>query len=174
MSYSKQEWINNISVANEERMNHIEEGIYQNDQSISRILSNSIMVANPTVIGETLGVAHEVVYLYLNNIVAQRGTNFEVESGVIKCTKTGFVRINASIMFFSGTLNAYVGTVVSKNEDIVVQGNLPYVKEYTNPFVETNIPVQQNDVLKLGAISSTANVSVQPWSAVTFISVEYI
>lgn len=34
MSYSKQEWVNNISVANQERMNHIENGIYQNSLDI--------------------------------------------------------------------------------------------------------------------------------------------
>ena len=174
MSYSKQEWINNSSVVNEERMNHIEEGIYQNDQAISRILSNSIMVANPTSVGATLGVAYEIVYLYLNDIIAQRGTDLVVENGVIKCIKTGFVKVNASIMYYSGSTGNYVSTVVAKNDDTWAQGSLPYVSEYTNPLAEAIIPVQANDILKLGAISSTADVSIQTWGVVTKLSVQYI
>lgn len=34
MSYAKQTWTNNVSVANESRMNHIENGIYQNSLDI--------------------------------------------------------------------------------------------------------------------------------------------
>lgn len=34
MSYTKQTWTNNVSVANESRMNHIENGIYQNSLDI--------------------------------------------------------------------------------------------------------------------------------------------
>lgn len=34
MSYEKQTWTNNVSVANESRMNHIENGIYQNSLDI--------------------------------------------------------------------------------------------------------------------------------------------
>ena len=34
MSYEKQTWKNNVSIANESRLNHIEDGIYQNSTDI--------------------------------------------------------------------------------------------------------------------------------------------
>ena len=37
MSYAKQTWTNNVSVANETRMNHIEDGIYNNSVNIEEI-----------------------------------------------------------------------------------------------------------------------------------------
>ena len=41
MSYSKQEWTNNVSAIDEDKMNHIENGIYNNSVEIDKLQSTS-------------------------------------------------------------------------------------------------------------------------------------
>ena len=94
MSYTKQTWTNNVSVANESRMNHIENGIYQNSLDIETAQADieelqtesakkSIITARlaSNYIIQSTDTAADVKNFNLYNSI---GNKLTVQNGVIK------------------------------------------------------------------------------------------
>lgn len=125
MSYSKQTWINNESVANESRMNHIEDGIYQNSVEINNLKNRNIISVGITS-NITLGSTGENT-ITLDRIRNQIGTGFTISNGKV-----------------------YVGDGITK---VLACGSV-YTNRSANAATACNVYIKKNGVAALNSINS--------------------
>ena len=100
MSYSKQEWVNNVSYIDKDKLDHIEDGIYQNSidiESIEETLSNKNIITAGLSSNVTLSTTGETD-LTLNSTKGRVGTKLSVSNGsVVIGSDITMVLISAAI-----------------------------------------------------------------------------
>ena len=176
MSYVKQEWINNVSYADEEKMNHIEEGIFNNSVDI-------LNLKNPNII--TVGLDDSITIsttgdniIALNRVRTQIGSGFTVSNGKV------YVGEGINYVLLSGTIyvnrSASAGTAcnssVKKNGTEISISINNFTSGQSNHTI--NVPlrletVKQGDYFELGYYGySGDNVSSVMGTCLTIIAVK--
>lgn len=169
MAYSKTSWENLPSTntpINATNLNKIETELE---------IKDNLIVAGPTNLDETLGTT-DIVNLNLGNIILQKGNDFVLENGNIKCLKSGTIYIDASLRFKGGNPSSFaqIGIVISKNNSEIYESRAPYESQYLDVKKSGYIEVSANDLITLGAVSNDANVGLFGWTATTSIAVKYV
>ena len=163
MSYSKQTWTNNVSIVDENRMNHIEDGIYQNSTDIEllqnkdRNLENEIFYKSGDTYSAgyislsghvTTGTTGVAITLFLpkrlDNITSITINTLKMEARGIK----GYLNSNAGSYDFLNDSNYTVNVTKRASNAIAI-----FIKKssaFTN--VDNNTPVNFT-----GEISLTFN-----------------
>jgi len=120
MSYTKQTWTNNVSVANETRMNHIENGIYQNSldietaqddiQDLQTDLANKSIITAKTLSNYTIQTTDASEDVKTFNLYNSIGNKLTVQNGVIK-VGSGVSKVKVS---YNATTQNSTNTAVSR------------------------------------------------------------
>lgn len=161
MSYSKQTWTNNVSIANESRMNHIEDGIYQNSINIesaqSDIQTLQTDFANKNII--TVGISSNVTIaagtnsINLNQVKANIGSKLTLSNGRI-VIGSGVKHV---LISGQGQMNIQTGNGDAKNFSIAKNGTViisnlntlirSYALNVTRGFGSLLLSVSQGDTI---------------------------
>ena len=128
MSYAKQTWTNNVSAANENRMNHIENGIYQNSLDIETaqtdIQNLRTDFANKNII--TAGISSNITIsagtnnISLNKTIASVGPKLTLSNGKIVIG----AGVSHVLISGQGQMNIQTGNGDAKNFSIAQNGTV--------------------------------------------------
>lgn len=198
MSYEKQTWTNNVSVANENRMNHIENGIYQNSLDIENAQTD-IETAQTDIEGLqtefakksiiTIGLnadtsttsttAYQNIDLSLTNEVGKVGTKLSLSSGKV-LIGAGVSKILVSGKIQTQGEGSQWGIAIRKNSNTALAENFEGTPGTSwSSLVIPPIPasVTQGDTIKLSIYHNVANTT-KPIKAYggrgTYLTVEVI
>lgn len=161
MSYTKQTWTNNVSSIDEDKMNHIEDGIYNNSVDIANLSTDvnieieeikekikTIPCCTARGNANIYGNGSTAVKLPLT-VIRHNNDNFELSNGGIVCPYKGTVLVTSSAMMSPHA--GYAGLRVLRNSNTVADAFFPAgtqtygVIEDANRFVE----VEAGDILYL-------------------------
>ena len=174
MSYTKQTWTNNVSVANESRLNHIENGIYQNSINIETAQTDieglqtesakksiiTIGLAADTTTTTTTS-AYQNIDLSLTNQVGKVGTKLSLSSGKV------LIGAGVSKILVSGKIQtqgdgSQWGISIRKNSSTALAENYEGTPGTSwSSLVIPPIPasVTQGDTIKLSIYHNVANTT---------------
>ncbi len=128
MSYEKQEWTNNISTVDETKMNHIEDGIYDNSIDIEALYNKVLYKVNDTfstsytaftgfVSNNTTEIQFSVVLpKRLDNITTITITDLR---GTLRGDK-GYLNSDSTVHDFLTDTSNYTITYAKKSENMIV------------------------------------------------------
>ena len=190
MSYTKQTWTNNVSVANESRLNHIENGIYQNSINIETAQTDieglQTESAKKSII--TAGASSSVtatttgdLKIPITRAIEQIGDKFTISNnriyvgaGVSKVLASGQVYFNLAANR-GGALNLYI----RKNDSAINgQTNGGYASTSTRnaclSLPPKLISVSQGDYFDWTAYLYNGDVARSDAAGNTFLTIEVI
>lgn len=103
--YEKQTWVDGVSIANAERLNHIENGIRENNENINNVESNAYFIgyySQDLKVNPTLA---ERIYLNPDKIMAK---NMNFENHILTIGEDGLYYINVFIHNGKGVRRTFV------------------------------------------------------------------
>ena len=115
MSYSKQTWTNNVSSIDEDKMNHIEDGIEENSIEIEGLKVRNIITAGGT---ESITATETgEVKIPITNVVRKVGDKFTISNNRIYVgAEISEVLVSAQVYFnLSTNRGAALNTYIRKN-----------------------------------------------------------
>lgn len=175
--YEKQTWIDGVSIANAERLNHIERGIESNSQNISDLKEINIM---------QISQAKEQAIIASNNqtrkinceLDLSIGNKLTYEDYSIKIGKgVKFVKVSGAIFLNnkSGGLSTYAfGKIVKNGEDVahtIAYSNASFI---STPIAEKLIEVKEDDVFNLYIELSEGQATTRGDYSSTYLKVEVV
>lgn len=152
MSYEKQTWVNNVSDVDEEKMNHIEDGIYQNSVDITNLKNRNVITAGLDS-NVTISTAGENK-ITLNRVKTQTSSGFTISDGKV------YVGQGISYVLVTGTIYVNRGSgagtacnsLVKKNGSTITASTNTVPAGQSNHTVTAPLrvePVSQGDYFEL-------------------------
>ena len=153
MSYEKHMWVNNVDSVDEDKMNHIENGIFNNSIDIINLKNRNAITAGLD--GNiTISTTGENI-IALNMVKTQIGSGFTISDGKV------YVGEGISYVLVTGTIYTNRGTsagtacnsLVKKNGTIITTSTNSVTAGKSNHTVTAPLklePVSQGDYFELG------------------------
>lgn len=175
--YEKQTWINGVSIANAEKLNHIERGIESNSKDISDLKEINIMQISQA--KEQTIIANDFQSIKINcELDLSIGNKLTYENYSIKIGKgVKFVKVSGAIFLNnkSGGLSTYaLGKIVKNGEDVahtIAYSNAVFI---STPIAEKLIEVKENDVFNLHIELSDGQAITRDDYGSTYLKVEVV
>ena len=109
MAYERQNWVDGTTICNAERMNHIENGIYNNSQKELNIMEVRLSNDQPVITDIPTRVAFDAIYF-------SRGNKLTLENNAIKIgAGVKAVRVDLTLWLENNTTNSYAAFYINKN-----------------------------------------------------------
>lgn len=175
--YEKQTWIDGVSIANAERLNHIEDGIRKNSKDISDLKEINIMQISQAK-GQTI-IANNFQNEKINcELDLSIGNKLTYENYSIKIGKgVKFVKVSGAIFLNnkSGSSSTYAfGQIFKNGEDVahtIAYSNSIFI---SMPIAEKLIEVKENDVFGLYISLSEGQAITRNDYGSTYLKVEVV
>ena len=175
--YEKQTWIDGVSIANAERLNHIEDGIESNSKDISDLKEINIMQISQA--KEQTIIATDFQSRKINcELDLSIGNKLTYENYSIKIGKgVKFVKVSGAIFLNnkSGSSSTYAFGQIRRNEE-----DIAHTITYSNsifistPISEKLIEVKENDVISLYIDLSDGQAVTRDDYGSTYLKVEVV
>lgn len=175
--YEKQTWIDGVSIANAERLNHIEDGIESNSQNISDLKEINIMqisqAKKQTIIANDF--KNEKINCELDLSIGNKLTYEDYSIKIGKGVK--FVKVSGAIFLNnkSGSSSTYAfGQIFKNGEDVahtIAYSNSIFI---SMPIAEKLIEVKENDVFGLYIGLSDGQAITRDDYGSTYLKVEVV
>lgn len=175
--YEKQTWIDGVSIANAERLNHIEDGIGSNSQNISDLKEINIMqisqAKKQTIIANDF--QNEKINCELDLSIGNKLTYEDYSIKIGKGVK--FVKVSGAIFLNnkSGSSSTYAfGQIFKNGEDVahtIAYSNSIFI---SMPIAEKLIEVKENDVFGLYIGLSEGQAITRDDYGSTYLKVEVV
>ena len=175
--YEKQTWIDGVSIANAERLNHIEDGIESNSKDISDLKEINIMqisqAKEQTIIANNF--QNEKINceldLSIGNKLTYEDYSIKIGKGVKLVKVSGAIFLNNK----SGSSSTYAfGKIFKNGEDVahtIAYSNYIFI---STPISEKLIEVKENDVFGLYIGLSDGQAITRDDYGSTYLKVEVV
>lgn len=168
MSYIKQTWIDGTSIADADKLNYIEDGIYD-------AYEKNIMTAYFTS-NFTLNATGSYLKLPLDSSVST-GTKLTLDTtnnNIVVGAGVSKIKVSAKVSFNSVAATGVKWLTIFKNASDIISAN-PCTLSARNMIYATNtlVEVQQNDIIYIG-VNGTTNDVIRSSSEYTNITVEVV
>ena len=175
--YEKQTWIDGVSIANAERLNHIERGIESNSKDISDLKEINIMQISQA--KEQTIIATNFQNIKINcELDLSIGNKLTYENYSIKIGKgVKFVKVSGAIFLNnkSGSSSSYaLGKIAKNGEDVahtIAFSNSVFI---STPIAEKLIEVKEDDVFNLYIELSEGQAVTRGDYCSTYLKVEVV
>lgn len=178
--YEKQTWVDGVSIANAERLNHIEDGIRENSENVSTLEEKSkinIMQITQEK-GQTI-IATDFQNRKINcELDLSIGNKLTYEDYSIKIGKgVKFVKVSGAIFLNnkSGSSTTYAFGKITKNgEDVahtIMYSNSVYI---STPIAEKLVEVKEDDIFSLYIELSDGQAVTRTDYGSTYLKVEVV
>lgn len=173
--YEKQTWIDGVSIANAERLNHIERGIESNSKDIEKLKDVNIMQISPqvsqTISGTNLNTINCMLHISVGDKLQFENNGVKIGTGISK------VKVSANIFLDqkSGGSEAYMYGHISKNAEDVAH-TITYSNSIfgSTPIPQKIIPVKEGDIITLGMELSKGTAITRAGANSTWLYVEVV
>lgn len=175
--YEKQTWVDGVSIASAEKLNHIERGIESNSKDISDLKEINIMQIsqekNQTIIASNFqsGKINCELDLSIGNKLTYEDYSIKIGKGVKFVKVSGAIFLNNK----SGSSSTYAfGKIVKNGEDVahtIAYSNSIFI---STPIAEKLIEVKENDVFCLYLELSEGQAITRSDYGSTYLKVEVV
>ncbi len=137
MVYEKQEWINNETAADENKMNHIEDGIFNNSVDITDLKNRNVITAGLSA-SITISTTGENT-IALDSIKTRLGTGFTVSNGKVYVgAGINYVMVSGSVYSNrSSAAGTACNTYLKKNGSSIIVSTNSFASGQSNHTVTT-------------------------------------
>lgn len=175
--YEKQTWVDGVSIANAEKLNHIERGIESNSKDISDLKEINIMQISQAKVQTIIAsnFQSEKINCELDLSIGNKLTYEDYSIKIGKGVK--FVKVSGAIFLNNktGSSSTYAFGKISKNgEDVahtIAYSNSIFI---SMPIAEKLIEVKENDVFSLYIDLSDGQAVTRNDYGSTYLKVEVV